>query len=116
MSTTATAPPRRPPPAANPSPPRLTISPETALAGSASARVAVLGLWWQDTEFVYGLGSWLTNAGRITGLLCGYAVVVLLALMARVPAWSTASAPTGWPAGTRWAGATPSASPSPTRC
>ena len=33
-----------------------------------------------------GLGGWLTNAGRITGLLAGYLVVVLLALMARVPA------------------------------
>ena len=32
------------------------------------------------------MGDWLTNAGRITGLLAGYAVVVLLALMARVPA------------------------------
>ncbi len=35
---------------------------------------------------VYGFGDWLTNAGRITGLLAGYAIVVLLALMARVPA------------------------------
>ena len=35
---------------------------------------------------MHGLGDWLTNAGRITGLLAGYAVVVLLALMARVPA------------------------------
>ena len=84
MAMTATAPPRRPLPAATP--PRLTIAPEIALAGIAVGAVAVLGLWWQDTEFVYGLGSWLTNAGRITGLLCGYAVVVLLALMARVPA------------------------------
>ncbi|HKC27835.1 MAG TPA: ferric reductase-like transmembrane domain-containing protein, partial [Jatrophihabitans sp.] len=30
-------------------------------------------------------GDWLTNAGRITGLLAGYAVVVLLFTMARVP-------------------------------
>ena len=32
-----------------------------------------------------GFGDWLTNAGRITGLLAGYAVVVLVALMARIP-------------------------------
>lgn len=32
-----------------------------------------------------GFGGWLTGAGRITGLLAGYAVVVLLALMARIP-------------------------------
>ena len=31
-------------------------------------------------------GWWLTNAGRITGLLAGYAIVVLLALMSRAPA------------------------------
>jgi predicted ferric reductase len=48
--------------------------------------VAVIALWWQDTSSVSGFGEWLTNAGRITGLLAGYAVVVLLALMARVPA------------------------------
>ena len=34
---------------------------------------------------IHGLGDWLTNAGRITGLLAGYGVVVLVALMARIP-------------------------------
>ena len=43
------------------------------------------GLWWQNTPSVSGLGDWLTNAGRITGLLAGYGVVVLVALMARIP-------------------------------
>ncbi len=51
------------------------------LAGAAAA----LGLWWQDTPSISGLGDWLTNAGRITGLLAGYGVVVLVALMARIP-------------------------------
>lgn len=46
---------------------------------------AVLALWWVDTPSVSGLGEWLTGAGRITGLLAGYAVVVLVALMARIP-------------------------------
>ena len=45
-----------------------------------------VGLWWANTPSVSGFGDWLTNAGRICGLLAGYAVVVLLALMARVPA------------------------------
>ncbi|MFL6138722.1 MAG: ferric reductase-like transmembrane domain-containing protein [Frankiaceae bacterium] len=45
----------------------------------------VLLLWWHDTAPFSGLGDWLTNAGRITGLVAGYAVVVLLALMARIP-------------------------------
>ncbi|MFD5429645.1 ferric reductase-like transmembrane domain-containing protein [Streptomyces sp. NPDC127084] len=45
----------------------------------------VLGLWWANTDRITGLDGWLTNAGRITGLLAGYACAVLLALMARVP-------------------------------
>jgi predicted ferric reductase len=51
--------------------------------------VLVTALWWQDTAGVHGLGDWLTNAGRITGLLAGYAIVVLLLLMARVPVIET---------------------------
>ncbi|MFD4138654.1 ferric reductase-like transmembrane domain-containing protein [Streptomyces sp. NPDC058572] len=47
---------------------------------------AVLALWWRNTETVAGPDAWLTNGGRITGLLAGYACAVLLALMARVPA------------------------------
>jgi predicted ferric reductase len=70
--------------------PRPTMSPDRAaslvvLSGIGVGAVAVIGLWWQDTQFVNGLGGWLTNAGRITGLLAGYAVVVLLLLMARLP-------------------------------
>ncbi|MGH3745456.1 MAG: ferredoxin reductase family protein, partial [Mycobacteriales bacterium] len=52
----------------------------------AAGAMAVVALWWSDTPSVHGLGAWLTGAGRITGLLAGYAVVVLLALMARIPA------------------------------
>ncbi|MFG3280731.1 ferric reductase-like transmembrane domain-containing protein [Streptomyces sp. NPDC048111] len=47
--------------------------------------VGVLALWWSDTSSVVGPAGWLTGAGRITGLLAGYACAVLLALMARVP-------------------------------
>src|SRR5438128_361790 len=64
----------------------LRIRAEVALAAIGIGAVAVLLLWWHDTVFIRGFGDWLTNAGRITGLLAGYAVVVLLALMARVPA------------------------------
>ncbi|MGW7608329.1 ferredoxin reductase family protein [Streptomyces sp. NPDC054766] len=46
---------------------------------------AVLALWWTDTRSVVGLAGWLTDAGRIAGLLCGYSCAVLVALMARVP-------------------------------
>ena len=42
-------------------------------------------LWWRNTPSIDGFGDWLTNAGRILGLLAGYAIAVLLALMARIP-------------------------------
>jgi ferredoxin-NADP reductase/DMSO/TMAO reductase YedYZ heme-binding membrane subunit len=48
--------------------------------------VLVLALWWRSTGSVAGLDGWLTEAGRVTGLLAGYGCAVLLALMARVPA------------------------------
>jgi predicted ferric reductase len=67
-------------------PPRVAIGPTAALVAIAAGGFAVILLWFQDTVYVSGLGDWLTNAGRITGLLAGYAIVVLLALMARVPA------------------------------
>ncbi|MFD4598469.1 ferric reductase-like transmembrane domain-containing protein [Streptomyces sp. NPDC058464] len=46
---------------------------------------AVIVLWWSDTGSVVGAAGWLTGAGRIAGLLCGYACAVLVGLMARVP-------------------------------
>lgn len=73
-------------PAAGSAAPAARIDPRPALGVIGVGAVGVIGLWWQDTVAVHGLGDWLTNAGRVTGLLAGYAVVVLLALMARVPA------------------------------
>src|SRR5215468_3653983 len=55
------------------------------LAVIAAGAIATIALWWHDTEAIHGFGDWLTNAGRVTGLLAGYGVVVLLALMARIP-------------------------------
>ncbi|MFJ2651601.1 ferric reductase-like transmembrane domain-containing protein [Streptomyces sp. NPDC087420] len=57
------------------------LAPLVIWAGAAG----VLALWWSDTTSVVGPAGWLTGAGRITGLLAGYACAVLLALMARVP-------------------------------
>ena len=59
--------------------------PEAVLAVIAAGGIAAIGLWWHDTPAVHGLGDWLTNAGRLTGLAAGYGVVVLVALMARLP-------------------------------
>ena len=56
------------------------------LAAIALGAVATVGLWFYDTPSVSGLDGWLTGAGRILGLLAGYSMVVLVALMARIPA------------------------------
>jgi predicted ferric reductase len=68
-----------------PTPP-VRLRANALLVAIAVGAVLVIALWWQDTPPLHGFGDWLTNAGRITGLLAGYAVVVLLLLMARVPA------------------------------
>ncbi len=59
--------------------------PGAVLAGVILGGAAVISLWWGSTPYVHGFGDWLTNAGRITGLLAGYAMGVVLLLMARVP-------------------------------
>jgi predicted ferric reductase len=59
--------------------------PAVVLSVIAAGGLAAIGLWWYETPPLSGLGDWLTNAGRITGLLAGYGVVVLVALMARLP-------------------------------
>ncbi|MFE3883040.1 ferric reductase-like transmembrane domain-containing protein [Streptomyces lydicus] len=69
------APPRRLPPAAP------LLAQGVIWAGAAG----VLALWWTGTASVVGPAGWLTGAGRITGLLAGYACAVLVALMARLP-------------------------------
>ncbi|MEU2334140.1 ferric reductase-like transmembrane domain-containing protein [Streptomyces sp. NPDC013172] len=75
---------RRTAPAAHAVPTRRSpaVAVLTALWAGAAA---VLALWWSDTGSIVGAAGWLTGAGRIAGLLCGYACAVLVALMARVP-------------------------------
>ncbi|MFF1441646.1 ferric reductase-like transmembrane domain-containing protein [Streptomyces sp. NPDC058295] len=74
---------RRPAPVAPPDPRRSPAAPLLVLLWAGAA--AVLALWWSDTGTVVGTAGWLTGAGRIAGLLCGYACAVLVGLMARVP-------------------------------
>ncbi|WP_225837428.1 ferric reductase-like transmembrane domain-containing protein [Streptomyces sp. NK08204] len=62
---------------------RSPAGPVLALLWAGAA--AVVALWWADTGSVVGTAGWLTGAGRIAGLLCGYACAVLVGLMARVP-------------------------------
>ncbi|MFJ8108615.1 ferric reductase-like transmembrane domain-containing protein [Streptomyces sp. NPDC096132] len=70
-------------PALVPAPRRSPAGPVLALLWAGAA--AVLVLWWSGTGSVVGAAGWLTGAGRIAGLLCGYACAVLVGLMARVP-------------------------------
>jgi ferredoxin-NADP reductase len=65
--------------------PRRSAVPFLAPLAIWAGAVGVLALWWSDTTSVIGPAGWLTGAGRITGLLAGYACAVLLALMARMP-------------------------------
>lgn len=48
---------------------------------------AVLAIWWQNTVSgsLRGGGDHVTAAGRVSGLLAAYLLLVLVALMARVP-------------------------------
>ncbi|WP_327714234.1 ferric reductase-like transmembrane domain-containing protein [Streptomyces sp. NBC_00490] len=64
-------------------PRRSAAGPVLAVLWGGAA--AVIALWWHDTGSVVGAAGWLTGAGRIAGLLSGYACAILVALMARVP-------------------------------
>ncbi|MEU8514683.1 ferredoxin reductase family protein [Kitasatospora sp. NPDC048722] len=63
----------------------MRFLPPAVLALIAVGALGVLAPWWRDTAGVNGAAGWLTGAGRITGLLAGYAAPVLLLLMARIP-------------------------------
>ncbi|HTX27723.1 MAG TPA: ferredoxin reductase family protein [Streptosporangiaceae bacterium] len=63
----------------------VRVGPGAVLAVIAFGAAGVIALWWHSTPDVSGLGGWLTGAGEILGLLAGYGVVVLVALMARLP-------------------------------
>src|ERR1700759_64882 len=66
-------------------PARRRAAPTLVVLAITGGLLAVLALWWSDTPSVHGLGDYLTGAGRILGLIAGYGVVVLVALMARLP-------------------------------
>jgi predicted ferric reductase len=64
---------------------RGRVGPRAVLAVIGIGALAVIALWWHTTPDVSGLGGWLTGAGEVLGLLAGYGVVILVALMARLP-------------------------------
>jgi predicted ferric reductase len=63
----------------------VRVGPRGVPAVIGFGAAVVIALWWHSTPDVSGLGGWLTGAGEILGLLAGYGVVVLVALMARLP-------------------------------
>jgi predicted ferric reductase len=67
------------------SPTPLSARPNVVLFSIALGGAAVLSFWWRGTPYVRGFGDWLTNGGRITGLLAGYSIGIILLLMARIP-------------------------------
>jgi ferredoxin-NADP reductase/DMSO/TMAO reductase YedYZ heme-binding membrane subunit len=61
------------------------VLPVVVLALIALAGVGVLYLWQRNTSFSSAPGSILVDIGEVLGLLAGYGVVILVALMARLP-------------------------------
>lgn len=57
-----------------------------ALAAVILGSLLVVGLWWTTVPSVSGTADWLTHYGRVTGLLAGYLVAVVVVSMARIPA------------------------------
>jgi predicted ferric reductase len=53
----------------------------------ALGALGVIYMWWHDATpaSVVGLGPWLTAAGRVTGLVGTYLIVVEVLLMGRIP-------------------------------
>jgi predicted ferric reductase len=61
------------------------VLPIVVLAVIALGLVGVGYLWWRTTVFMHSPGALLTDIGEVLGLLAGYGVVVLVALMSRLP-------------------------------
>lgn len=60
----------------------------------------VLWLWWRNTPAISDDTGKILGAGRITGLLAGYLMALVVLQRPGFRRWSGASGPTGSPAGT----------------
>ncbi|MGH8962637.1 MAG: ferric reductase, partial [Jatrophihabitantaceae bacterium] len=66
----------------------LSVRPGSAglIGAIVCGAVAVVVLWFQNTTFqLHAATDYAIAAGRLSGLLAGYAAIVLIALMARIP-------------------------------
>jgi predicted ferric reductase len=61
------------------------VLPIVTLAIITLGLVGVLYLWWRDTLFLHGSGALLVDIGEVLGLFGGYGVIILVALMSRLP-------------------------------
>ena len=61
------------------------VLPIVVLAVIGLGLLGTMYLWWRDTLFMHTPGAILTDIGEVTGLLAGYGVIILVALMARLP-------------------------------
>ena len=61
------------------------LMPGLVLSVIGLGTVAVVVLWWHSTQQLTGPGNLLTAVGDMLGLLAGYGVVILVALMSRLP-------------------------------
>jgi ferredoxin-NADP reductase/DMSO/TMAO reductase YedYZ heme-binding membrane subunit len=61
------------------------VAPIVVLAVIALGFVGVAYLWWLNTLFLHTPGAILVDIGEILGLIAGYGIVILVALMARLP-------------------------------
>lgn len=63
----------------------VVVGPRATLTLTAVGAAAVLALWWHSTRSIVGPGGALTTLGEGLGLLSGYAVVIAVLSMARLP-------------------------------
>ena len=61
------------------------VWPYVVLFAIAAGFLGVVYLWWRDTLFQHGHGALIVDIGEVLGLVGGYGVVILVALMARLP-------------------------------
>ncbi|MEU4994876.1 ferredoxin reductase family protein [Streptomyces sp. NPDC021622] len=66
--------------------PALRVSPAALRAGVVGGAVAVIALWAAQAEPSARLDVLFATGAHLTGLLAGYGILVMLFLMARVPA------------------------------
>jgi len=61
------------------------VLPIVVLVLIAAGLAGVMYLWWRNTLFIHAHGALLVDIGEVLGLLSGYGVIILVALMARLP-------------------------------